>query len=342
MPAVPFRSDEAIILLEDSRTTTNPADDGFSTPNTIASGFSSTFSVSNLLVGGSGFDAFGPETISTTTIDSASLGQARGLAVPSTGDVNEALYDGPEYWQVTLTNESAAGSWSVDSFELTRVNDAVSGDVRLAVYYSVDGHASETLLLGPTTGNSDVGLSVTNLRGYSDLQNLGVGDTVSFRIYTYQDPGDFWDAQANRRIGLDGLVVKMRSDVRMEEIDDYTMWSGLYPAADLSDPAADYDGDGLSNDAERLFGRDPTSGASRRVIMTMLDPGTDSFSYTRRDPAFHSSSYTIWTSTDLVTWTEDTGAQQIVDSTVNNVQEVTVVVSASPVDGRLFVQVRAE
>lgn len=199
------------ILLTDSRTTTNPTDDGFSTPDYIASGFSSTFTVSNLSVGGSGFDAFGPETISITSIDSASLDQARGLAVPSTGDVNDGLYDGPEYWQLTLTNESATEAWSVESLDLTRINDAVSGDVRLAVYYSVDGHASETLLLGPTTGNEAVDLSLADLSGYSDLQHLAVADTVSFRIYTYQGPADFWNAQANRRMGLDGLVVKTRS-----------------------------------------------------------------------------------------------------------------------------------
>ena len=155
-------------------------------------------------------DAFGPETISVSTVDSASLDQARGLATPGAGDVNEGLYDGAEYW--ALANDSAAAPWSLTSLDLTRVNDTTSGDLRMAIYYSVDGHASETLILGPTA-ESDTDLSVADLTIYSDLQNLGVSDEVSFRIYTYQDPGDFWDAEANRRVGLDGLVVNGTDEV---------------------------------------------------------------------------------------------------------------------------------
>jgi hypothetical protein len=77
------------------------------------------------------------------------------------------------------------------------------------------------------------------------------------------------------------------------------------------------------------------------VLTAPLDPGTDSFRYTRRDPAYHDLSYTIWTSTDLQTWTKDSAALQSVGATVNGTQEVTVTVSTPPVDGRLFVQVRA-
>lgn len=131
------------------------------------------------------------------------------------------------------------------------------------------------------------------------------------------------------------------SDVSIVQIPDYEVWEALYPAADLSDPTADYDGDGLSNEAERAWGLDPTSAASMHVITAALDPGTDSFSYTRRDPAYHDLSYTIWTSTDLQTWTKDSAALQSVGATVNGTQEVTVTVSTPPVDGRLFVQVRA-
>ena len=132
------------------------------------------------------------------------------------------------------------------------------------------------------------------------------------------------------------------SDVSIVQIPDYEVWEALYPAADLSDPDADYDGDGLSNEAERAWGLDPTSAASHQVLTTPLDPGTDSFSYTRRDPAYHDLSYTIWTSTDLQAWTEDSAAVQSAGATVNGAQEVTVTVSTPPVDGRLFVQVRAE
>ncbi|MCF7734678.1 MAG: Ig-like domain repeat protein, partial [Akkermansiaceae bacterium] len=52
---------------------------------------------------------------------------------------------------------------------------------------------------------------------------------------------------------------------------DYDTWAGKYQSADLSDPAADYDGDGVNNDDERLFGLDPTSGASVNPISVPLD-----------------------------------------------------------------------
>jgi hypothetical protein len=132
------------------------------------------------------------------------------------------------------------------------------------------------------------------------------------------------------------------SAVSIVQIPDYEVWEALYPAADLSDPTDDYDGDGLSNEAERAWGLDPTSAASHQVVTAALDPGTDRFSYTRRDPAYHDLFYTIWTSTNLQAWTEDTAALQSTGATVNGTQEVTVTVSTPPVDGRLFVQVRAE
>ncbi|MDG1301240.1 MAG: DNRLRE domain-containing protein, partial [Opitutae bacterium] len=131
------------------------------------------------------------------------------------------------------------------------------------------------------------------------------------------------------------------SDVSIVQIPDYEVWEALYPAADLSDPDADYDGDGMSNGSERAWGLDPTSAASNQVVTAALDPGTDRFSYSRRDPAYHDLVYTIWTSTNLQAWTEDTAALQSAGATVNGAQEVTVTVSTPPVDGRLFVQVRA-
>jgi hypothetical protein len=131
------------------------------------------------------------------------------------------------------------------------------------------------------------------------------------------------------------------SDVSIVQIPDYEVWEALYPTADLSDPDADYDADGLSNEAERAWGLDPTSAASHQMFTAPLDPGTDSFSYTRRDPAYHDLIYTIWTSTDLQSWTQDTAALQSAGATVNGTQEVTITVSTPPMDGRLFVQVRA-
>lgn len=132
------------------------------------------------------------------------------------------------------------------------------------------------------------------------------------------------------------------SDVSIVQIPDYVVWKGIYPSADLSDPDADWDSDGLSNEEERIWGLDPARASSRQVLVAQLNPGTNSFIYVRRNPALHELNYTIWTSTDLQTWTQDMAASQSVAESVNGAQNVTVTVSHTPVGGRLFVQVRAK
>ena len=123
--------------------------------------------------------------------------------------------------------------------------------------------------------------------------------------------------------------------------DDYGGWALTFPGADLTDPDADLDGDGLSNDAERLFGLDPTDPSSVNPISVPLDPASGTFSFTRRDPALTGMTYSVWTSTDLVVWTKDSGALQTPGLPVDDVETVAVMLSATPVDGKLFVQVRA-
>lgn len=90
--------------------------------------------------------------------------------------------------------------------------------------------------------------------------------------------------------------------------DDYLAWSAGFPGADLSDPNGDFDNDGLSNDYERLFGLDPTSGSSIDPITVPFDRTLGTFSFTRRDDALTGMSTGIETSEDLVEWTVDSGA----------------------------------
>jgi len=74
-----------------------------------------------------------------------------------------------------------------------------------------------------------------------------------------------------------------------------------------------------------------------------MDPVAGTFSYIRRDPALTGLTYSVWTSADLATWTEDTGAIQTPGATDGNGnQSVEVAVSASPEGGKLFAQIRAE
>ena len=93
-----------------------------------------------------------------------------------------------------------------------------------------------------------------------------------------------------------------------DDLDDYSTWAAIFAPADLSDPNADLDGDGWTNDQERLFGLDPTSGASVNPISVPLDAAAGTFSFTRRNPSLTGLFTDIETSTDLMMWTVDSGA----------------------------------
>ncbi|MFZ9935809.1 MAG: sialate O-acetylesterase [Luteolibacter sp.] len=122
---------------------------------------------------------------------------------------------------------------------------------------------------------------------------------------------------------------------------DYVGWAAKYPGANLADPNADLDGDGLRNDEERIWGLDPTKATSRDPYAVPLSPA-GVFSYTRRARALTELYYTIWTSTDLAEWTEDTAAIQTSGPpAASAVETVTVTLGVPPAAGRLFVRVRA-
>ena len=73
-----------------------------------------------------------------------------------------------------------------------------------------------------------------------------------------------------------------------------------------------------------------------------MAPGTGTFRYTRRDRALTGLTHTVWTSTDLLTWTEDLTAGQLPgDPDANGVLTEEVTLSsellASP---SLYIQMR--
>jgi hypothetical protein len=121
---------------------------------------------------------------------------------------------------------------------------------------------------------------------------------------------------------------------------DYVAWSGGFPGADLSDPKGDYDGDGLTNNHERLFGLDPTSAASVNPISVPLDAVAGTLSFTRRDDALTGLLSSIETSTDLLVWTKDSGAVLVPGAPINDVETVVATLSADLLtEPKLFVRV---
>lgn len=111
-----------------------------------------------------------------------------------------------------------------------------------------------------------------------------------------------------------------------------------------TDPDADIDGDGLSAREEYLFGLDPNDAQSRQAIVKCLDPVSGEFQYSRAVNKIDGINYKVWTSPDLVNWTEQVGASQSLSNANANSEVVTVgftpaLINANP---RLFVRVSAE
>jgi len=123
---------------------------------------------------------------------------------------------------------------------------------------------------------------------------------------------------------------------------DYNAWVALYPGFADTDPTHDPDGDGMSNQQEYAFGLDPTKGSSVNPIVVPLDKASGQFSDTRR--ATSGLTDTVGYSTDLAGWNPATlaGPESVGTPDSHGVETVTVTVTNEPVNGKLFVRVRAE
>jgi hypothetical protein len=105
-------------------------------------------------------------------------------------------------------------------------------------------------------------------------------------------------------------------------------------------PGGDPDGDGMNNQQEFAFGLNPTLGSSVNPILTPLAKNTGKFTYTRLVAS--TLTYTVLTSTDLVTWPA-AAATQAVTGTLDGIATVEVTLTdPPPADGKLFVRVQAQ
>lgn len=124
---------------------------------------------------------------------------------------------------------------------------------------------------------------------------------------------------------------------------DYSAWAAKFPSANLTNQNADFDGDGANNNYERIWGLNPTNAASQNLFPSTSGLATGNFSYTRRAQSLTGLNYTVWTSPDLVTWTQDTGSVQTPGAPVAEVETVSVTLSPGLLaQTRLFVRMRAD
>ena len=124
---------------------------------------------------------------------------------------------------------------------------------------------------------------------------------------------------------------------------DYETWGSTYGLA-VGSEGGDLDNDGVTNFEEYAFGLIPNSGSSVNPIAVPFDKSTGTFSYTRRDPNLQNPAltYTVWYSTDLSGWTQDTGAVEGTPVLNGEVETVPVTISGSLLTNpALFIQVRA-
>ena len=109
-------------------------------------------------------------------------------------------------------------------------------------------------------------------------------------------------------------------------VDPFTSWiTTHYPGLSDKSPGGTPDGDGIPNLTKFAFGLIPGSGASVNPITSQVDKATGMFQYTRRYPAVSGLTYTVMTSTDLLTWVTDASAGQTVVSATGDVQTLSLI-----------------
>jgi autotransporter-associated beta strand protein len=203
---------------------------------------------------------------------------------------------------------------------------------------------------GTATFNGDFNIDTTAVSGTTghiwtlvDRANL-TGETfndITFTVVGFTDSNNdgVWlmtDAKGNWSFSeaTGELTLDLGSDY-----DDWVSTNGVTGTENDDD-----DADGLNNFEEYAFGLDPTGGSSVNPITVPLDKATGTFTYTRRDPSLPDTAltYTVWYSTNLAIWNEDTGAAEGITTISGEVQTVPVTISpALLTNPKLFIQVRA-
>lgn len=288
-------------------------------------------------------------------------GSALTISAQLRGSVNGA--DDTQYLPATLIKQGP-GTLSLSGTNLytgnTAINDGVlvipsSGSLRFrptgnGVTNSVSGTATATLtFLGSidlvlsaaetTDGNAWNLINIANFSGPAPTltptavtSNLGSFNEVSPGLWELSLTGAKW------------TFTESTGDLTYATValTPYETWGAAYGLSAGSE-GGDLDNDGLTNHQEYAFGLNPNSSTSVNPILVQLSKTAGTFTYQRRDPALSGmSSYKIMTSTDLITWTQDTTAEQIataIPATEN--QSVAVTLTTPPTSEKFFIRVSA-
>jgi len=220
-----------------------------------------------------------------------------------------------------------------------QAGDSSTRDITLTAEYSLNGGASWQQIAAAQTYNLTVPGTVAQ-----QPQN---------RVFTFGSPltvdhatEDLWlRVKAENANATVGAYVNIKSiafvGFVVPPVNDYTTWAAGYPGANLTAPNADGDGDGLSNNEERLWGLDPTKGGSVSPFVNPLNATSGTFTYTRRNPALTQANYHYQWSDTLAAWNDFIPASEIPGGT-SPVESVTVTLPIPLLGGsKRFVRVLA-
>ncbi|WP_396259595.1 Ig-like domain-containing protein [Haloferula sp. A504] len=248
------------------------------------------------------------------------------VTISITGLTPDAAYD---LYIYALSHNT--GSWGDPSNTERAAGDFVTSN-------TVEGNGQSQWLDNAVTGtNGNAFVPNGNYVSFESIVADGSGN-ISIVVDAYDGiDGDPATDDGDCRLHVCGLQIRPASGMSV----DYMNWRQTYhPGIGL--PGEDDDGDGLSNDYERIFGLDPTDPGSASPYSASFDPATGTFGYTRRSQSLANLNYKVWYSTDLQQWFEDNAARQATQSEANGIEVMGVGIDPALLgEPRLFVQVRA-
>ncbi|MBK1855051.1 hypothetical protein JO972_08780 [Verrucomicrobiaceae bacterium 5K15] len=239
---------------------------------------------------------------------------------------------------ITRTKSISAAGW------LNGGNGSTGGSI--TIDYTTPILVVGKIEWGATTGDDETITIYTP--AMDDLTSLDAGVTHSVSGFDQSliDTISFTQRNSNG----DQIYDEIRFGATYEAVigaeaggSDYDVWASIYAPADLEDPSADFDKDGVSNREELIWGLDPTNGNSANPISIPLDPTTGTMTYTRRPPSLTGITYTYeWTTTMAEDdWTAFTPSDESSDNG-SFTEEVTITLPSALLNGNnLFIRVAA-